>query len=90
MHYVIVTKNEKALPSDQKLREAMTEANGEVHSVEPSDGGRKVTYNGDVAHSVFVNNLRKVADGKATSWHFSWGDMDSVPTGAASGERRAR
>jgi hypothetical protein len=76
MPFVIIEKNKDSVPSDQDIRKAMTESSGTVTAVEGGNPRKRVDFTGTVNHTIFENNLIKVADGKRTSWNFAWADAD--------------
>lgn len=79
MPFVIIEKNDASVPSDPDIRKAMTESNGTVTAIDGNNAKKRVDFTGTVNHTVFENNLIKVAGGKRNSWNFAWAD-DSEDT----------
>lgn len=84
MNFVKIKREKKNPPSDEAIRTAMGESGGAVHHIE-EDGGKKVTYTGDVNHTVFQNKLEKAAGGDKQSWDLVWGDTAKLPSDAVAG-----
>jgi hypothetical protein len=85
MPFVIIEKNTSSVPSDQDIRQAMSDSGGAVTAVDGNNASKNVTYTGEVNHTVFENNLIKVAKGKRTSWNFTFADRAGADTGAGTG-----
>ncbi|MGL6244599.1 hypothetical protein [Pseudomonas sp.] len=74
MSFVKVEKNQSSAPSEADLKKAMTESGGTPGEVTGNNESRKLTFTGTVNHTVYENNLIKIAKGKRTSWNFVWAD----------------
>lgn len=77
MAFVIIERNKNNVPSDQDIKTAMTQSEGNVTNIEQNKATKKVTFTGEVNHNKFENNLETVAKGNKQSWNFVWADAES-------------
>jgi len=74
MSFVKICKAKSSPPSDDDIRTAMSHCGGHVSAIDSEEGCKKVAFSGSVNHTVFENELIRVAFGKRKSWDFIWGD----------------